>query len=318
MGNTDKFEAMAGKYDTPERIEVAKVAADAIRQWLPDVPGGSAMDFGCGTGLVGLQLLDAFNSVFFVDSSEKMVDQVKEKIVRSGMSGVDGMDTVETLCSDLEVVEALDVQVDHIFMVQVLLHIKDHVSLLKKLRKSLKPEGTLTIIDFDYNEFVESDLVHSGFRQDELKAELEAIGFESVRSKTFYSGEGLFMNQYASMFIMEARWGDFESAIAFVMSSLDKCRKIQPKFKAGTSQNTLLQNRIKALEMAEMVLHDPDSVVGIAEQDIEEALVPLRSIRHKCKQAMDKHEEGTRHHMQFSMMVQAMDLSIGLIEKKLR
>ena len=32
MGNTDKFEMIANKYDTPERIQIAKVSSDAIRE----------------------------------------------------------------------------------------------------------------------------------------------------------------------------------------------------------------------------------------------------------------------------------------------
>ena len=32
MGNTDKFEMIANRYDTPERIQIAKVSSDAIRE----------------------------------------------------------------------------------------------------------------------------------------------------------------------------------------------------------------------------------------------------------------------------------------------
>ncbi len=34
MGNTDKFEQMATKYDSPLRIEVAVKAADALRSYV--------------------------------------------------------------------------------------------------------------------------------------------------------------------------------------------------------------------------------------------------------------------------------------------
>ena len=60
MGNTDKFEMIASSYDTPERIHIAKVSADAIREYVMDSKNKSAIDFGCGTGLVGMNLLDDF------------------------------------------------------------------------------------------------------------------------------------------------------------------------------------------------------------------------------------------------------------------
>jgi hypothetical protein len=34
MGNTDKFEMIANIYDTSERIQIAKVSSDAIREYL--------------------------------------------------------------------------------------------------------------------------------------------------------------------------------------------------------------------------------------------------------------------------------------------
>jgi hypothetical protein len=57
MGNTDKFEMIANVYDTHERIQIANVSSDAIREYLVDPTGKSAIDFGCGTVLVGLNLV---------------------------------------------------------------------------------------------------------------------------------------------------------------------------------------------------------------------------------------------------------------------
>ena len=69
MGNTDIFEMMADKYDTPERIEIAKIIADAIIGFLINTEDKNAIDFGCGTGLVGMNLMKYFKSLLFLDSS---------------------------------------------------------------------------------------------------------------------------------------------------------------------------------------------------------------------------------------------------------
>jgi ubiquinone/menaquinone biosynthesis C-methylase UbiE len=63
MGNTDKFEMIANVYDTPERIQIAKISSDAIREYLVDTKSKNAIDFGCGTGLVGMNLLNNFSSI---------------------------------------------------------------------------------------------------------------------------------------------------------------------------------------------------------------------------------------------------------------
>lgn len=94
MGNTDKFEMIVQMYDTPERIHIAKVSSDAIREYLVDAKSKSAIDFGCGTGLVGLNLLDDFHSMLFLDTSPNMIDQIKHKISDSHIQNAD------TLCFD--------------------------------------------------------------------------------------------------------------------------------------------------------------------------------------------------------------------------
>ncbi len=83
MGNTDKFEMIADRYDTPERIQIAKISSNAIREYLVEPQNKRAIDFGCGTGLVGMELLHDFKSILFLDTSQNMIDQIKRKISAS-------------------------------------------------------------------------------------------------------------------------------------------------------------------------------------------------------------------------------------------
>lgn len=50
MGNTDKFEMISNNYDTSERVQIAMVSSDAIKEYLVDTKSKDAIDFGCGTG----------------------------------------------------------------------------------------------------------------------------------------------------------------------------------------------------------------------------------------------------------------------------
>lgn len=81
MGNTDKFEMIANIYDTSERIQIAKVSSNAIREYLVDTKSKNAIDFGCGTGLVGMNLLNDFNSMLFLDTSQNMISQITQKFL---------------------------------------------------------------------------------------------------------------------------------------------------------------------------------------------------------------------------------------------
>lgn len=210
MGNTEKFQMMAHQYDTADRIVNAKLSADMIREAFDakEAKGKNAMDFGCGTGLVGLSLLDVFDSMTFLDTSSNMLEIVAKK-VEANMDGASSdQNRIKLLCVDLEADNAIEGSWDVIFMVQVLLHVSDPMALLAKLYRHISPSGKLIIIDFDENEAVKSDLVHAGFNQTVLAKGLEQLGFKGITSKTFYEADNLFMKQRASQFIMVAEKGD--------------------------------------------------------------------------------------------------------------
>lgn len=199
MGNTDKFEMIANKYDTPERVQIAKVSSDAIRNYLVDATNKNAIDFGCGTGLVGMNLLNEFNSILFLDTSQKMINQIDQKITKFNIQNVD------TLCFDIEKESPVDLQADYIFMAQVLLHIHDVELVLSRLFDVLNVGGHLLIVDFNKNEKVVSDIVHNGFNPEELTDIMTKIRYRDTQFNTFYEGSKIFMGHDASMFILDSK-----------------------------------------------------------------------------------------------------------------
>ncbi len=199
MGNTDIFEMLANEYDTPARIQIAKVASEAIRENLVNTNNKNAIDFGCGTGLVGLSLLNDFNSILFLDTSQNMINQIKQKITDFDIQNVD------TLCFDFEREGQTDLHADYIFMTQVLLHINDVKLVLSRLYDVLNVGGHLLIVDFNKNEEIVSDLVHNGFDQVKLTEIMSRIGYRDIQSKTFYTGSKIFMGRDASMFVLDAQ-----------------------------------------------------------------------------------------------------------------
>lgn len=199
MGNTDKFEMIANMYDTPERVQMARISSDAIREYLVEAKSKNAIDFGCGTGLVGMNLLNDFKSMLFLDTSQNMLHQVEQKI-----SDLD-IQNADTLCFDFEQEGLTDLHADYIFMAQVLLHIQDIEFILSRLFDVLNEGGHLLIVDFNKNEQIASDLVHNGFDQAELTDTMIKIGYRNTQSKTFYTGNKIFMGQDASMFILDSQ-----------------------------------------------------------------------------------------------------------------
>ncbi|PLW59950.1 class I SAM-dependent methyltransferase [Lactococcus lactis] len=192
MGNIDKFDLIADKYDTDERREISDIITKKVASEV-ELAGKVLLDFGCGTGLVSLPLADRLKKLELYDASEKMSAIVSEKIKNSNLSNarVVKLDSVE--------------KADLIILVQVLLHEKEVEPLLKELYHLLNPAGQLVIVDFDLLETnKENLLVYPGFNQEKLSDSLKKLNFERIKSENFYKGKKNFMNTDAEMFIMIA------------------------------------------------------------------------------------------------------------------
>lgn len=47
---------------------------------------------------------------------------------------------------------------------------------------------------------------------------------------------------------------DLEEALRAITSTISKCKRVKPKLRRGTSQHTLLVRRIKALDVAAVLI----------------------------------------------------------------
>lgn len=191
---TNVFEQMARRYDTEDRIELAKVIVSEVKEGLWESTTKSLIDYGSGTGLVSLELSDLVDSILLVDSSKQMLDVAEAKILRRGIKNA------KVLYSDFTQ-ESPDLKADIVLMSLVLLHIPDTKKILQQLFSILNESGELIILDFDKNDQINHPKVHNGFSHEGLKDILSEVGFDSIEIKTFYHGEGIFMKQDASMFI---------------------------------------------------------------------------------------------------------------------
>ncbi|WP_339230994.1 class I SAM-dependent methyltransferase [Oceanobacillus sp. FSL K6-2867] len=188
------FEQLAKKYDTEERMELAKIIVKEVRGALQNSKSKSLIDYGSGTGLIGLELSDLVDSILLVDSSEQMLEVAQAKIPRREITNAN------VLYSDFTQ-EVPKFKADIVLMSLVLLHIPDTQKILQALFNILNDGGKLIIIDFDKNDKINHPKVHNGFSHTELKEKLAEAGFKSTEMKTFYHGNRIFMKQDASMFI---------------------------------------------------------------------------------------------------------------------
>ncbi|MBM6613819.1 class I SAM-dependent methyltransferase [Desemzia sp. RIT804] len=198
MGHIHQFNQLAAKYDTTKNKDMAKRSTDAIRSLLDKNHTKTAIDLGCGTGNVGLDLLEEFESMLFVDASPEMIEQVEKKLAN--------MDTkkASVLCLDIEKDVQLPYKADTIILSLVLHHISDSHKLLSKLYDALNEDGQLLIIEMEKQEEISSGHQH-GIDRSVLAAALTEIGYQHIQSDIFYDAKKEKDEQGVSRFILSAR-----------------------------------------------------------------------------------------------------------------
>ena len=177
------FDAVAKTWDeNPGRVKMAHDVATAIRDTLRLTKDMDVLDFGCGTGLLTLQIQPFVRSVMGADSSQGMIDILSAKVKEQGLKNVTARHV------DLDKGGVLDGQYDLVVSSMTLHHVPEIQPLIDRFARILKPAGVLAIADLDCDEgkFHESNegIFHFGFDRCAMMKHFEKAGFEKVRNRT--------------------------------------------------------------------------------------------------------------------------------------
>lgn len=110
---------------------------------------------------------------------------------------------------------------------------------------------------------------------------------------------------------------ELAEALQVISSTITNCEKMQPKFAEGTSQHTLLKNRIKALYISKVLISDEDIMDKYTKEELIDSLRPVVSVISKCEKGQAKFEKGTPHHTRFNKIINAMYISKALITEEI-
>jgi ubiquinone/menaquinone biosynthesis C-methylase UbiE len=187
--NRSRFDSIAAQWDeSPMRTDMAKAVADAIAAAVPLEPQWRALEYGCGTGLVGLRLLPHLGHVLETDLSPGMLAVLGEKARAAGL------DKIETQVLDLTTGPPPASRLDMIFSSMALHHIPDVAGLVRTFFSMLAPGGWVALADLDAEDgsFHSPDVPgveHHGFERKTLEGWLRAAGFAAVSMRTAYTVE---------------------------------------------------------------------------------------------------------------------------------
>ncbi len=168
--------------DGNRRIKTATTIAEAIQKHHHLSKEMEIVDFGVGTGLLGFEIAKKVKKVYGIDTSEKMLEQIKEKNSPTL--------SIEPLHKDLTQ-EQCTLKVDGIISSMTLHHIKDIHNLFKTFYDMLQKDGFIALADLVKEDGSfhsdNSGVHHFGFEKEFLFDILHDIGFRDLDFQIIYT-----------------------------------------------------------------------------------------------------------------------------------
>ncbi len=177
--SAERFDTMAADYDKKlRRRQLAESISTSVAK-LPLTKTMDGMEFGCGTGLVGLLLAPELGTLTALDISQGMLDVLQQKIDEQHL------DNVRCLNADI-FQENYKYTYDLILCSMTLHHLQDATGLLQRFTELLNPGGYLAIADLyledgSFHDASAEGIFHTGFNTEALRSTLTGFGMESIQ-----------------------------------------------------------------------------------------------------------------------------------------
>lgn len=168
------------RLEDPKRDDWQK--PEAVLKALNLQEGQVIADIGAGSGYFTLRLARAVGEkgrVFAVDVEEDMVAYLQQRLTKENVTNVHAMKVPPH--DPLLIDGSLDVA----FVCDVYHHIEERNGYLRKLRKALKPDGRVVIVDFYQKETPIGPPMSMRLSEETVQKELLAAGLKVTEKLTF-------------------------------------------------------------------------------------------------------------------------------------
>jgi len=163
--------------EDPKRDEWQK--PDEVLKALDLQAGQVVADIGAGSGYFTMRLARAVGDkgrVLALDVDEGMIDHLRQRLAKEQLNNVT---TMQVPAHDPLLI---DQSVDVVFICDTYHHLEDRAIYMKKVKKGLKPNGRVVIIDFYKREGIPvGPPLHMRFSEDTVQKELHAAGLQVTK-----------------------------------------------------------------------------------------------------------------------------------------
>jgi 2-polyprenyl-3-methyl-5-hydroxy-6-metoxy-1,4-benzoquinol methylase len=167
------FEKLAARFEDPSRAEWQKPEKTIAS--LGPLDGKTVADIGAGTGYFSFPIAKKATKVIAIDIDQRFLDYIAQKKQTQKIGG-----NIETRLTTPDSSGLRMGEVDIVLIVDTYHHIEGRVEYFKKLKKCLRPDGVLVIIDFKKMKTPPGPPVELRVAEDQVESELKSAGFTIV------------------------------------------------------------------------------------------------------------------------------------------
>ncbi len=180
-----RFDQVANRYDTPDKIKRSEEFVKKLLELIPIDKNFKVMDIGAGTGLVDVVLSKYTGQIYAFDLSEGMLKVFEEKIKKKGI------ENIKIFKKDVLNEDFPERDFDLVITSMTFHHLDNPEEALRKIKDYLKDGGYVAIIDLEKEDGTfhsdNTDVKHFGFEKDDVKNWFEKNGFKDIKVITAYS-----------------------------------------------------------------------------------------------------------------------------------
>lgn len=170
--NQSNTEDLIKRFESPERDAYQK--PEKVLEYLGDIKGKKIMDIGAGSGYFSMKLAEKGAQVIAADVSDEFQAVLKKRIEDNNL------ENIELRKIPYDSANLADDEVDMVLIVNTYHHIENRVDYFSKVKKGIKPDGELVVIDFFKKELPVGPPANHKIDLESVKSELEKAGYTQL------------------------------------------------------------------------------------------------------------------------------------------
>jgi len=174
--HSSRLDSLIARFENPERAEWQK--PKDVLQVLGRLDNQIVADIGAGSGYFTFPLAAKAQEVIAIDVDSGFIQHLAERIQ------AEEIENVELRLSAPDSPNLDSAEVDLVFLSNVYHHIEDRPAYFRHVKRALKEEGRLFIVDFRMGDFPVGPPTRFKVPLETVQAELQAAGFSQFEADT--------------------------------------------------------------------------------------------------------------------------------------